>query len=65
MNKDALESAALAVFSFFGFVFLALEIYFQGRGDSHMMTLMCGLCLLCGGVCAGWKLAGRKKGGDK
>lgn len=55
--------AALA--SFFSGVFLVLQIYFWGQGDSHMVTLMCGLCLMCGGISWGWRLAEKRKGGDE
>lgn len=52
-----------ALTSFFSFVFLALQIYFWGQGDDHMVTLMCGLCVMCGGILWGWLLAGKSKQG--
>lgn len=64
MTDDVVDGLVFGFASFFGFVFLALQVYFHCQGDSRMMTLMCGLCLLCGGICAGWKLA-NKKGDDK
>jgi Na+-driven multidrug efflux pump len=57
-------AAVNAITTFFSFVFLVLQIYFWGQGDSHMMTLMCGMCLLCVGLRAGWILAGKRRGGD-
>ena len=51
--------------AFFAFVFLALQIFFWGRGDAHMFTLMFGMCLMCSGILAGWNLASKRKGGDK
>lgn len=63
MKDEIFDSIITAIFSFFAFIFLALQIYFHCQGNSHMMTLMCGLCLMCTGVCAGWSRA-NKKGGD-
>lgn len=64
MKTEPLDTVITALMAFFALAFLALLMYFHGESDSHMVTLMCGLCLLCGGISAGWNLASRM-GGDR
>lgn len=45
-------------------VFVALQQYFASIDDSPMVTLMCGMVMLCGGTTAGWWLFGKRKGGE-
>lgn len=59
-----MDTAIVLLTVFFSSVFLALQMCFWAQGDSHMMTLMCGMCLLCCGIGNGWSRAGKRKGGD-
>lgn len=59
MKNEPLDTILTALMTFFSLVFLALLLYFYSEGDLHMVTLMCGLCLLCGGIGVGWNLANR------
>ena len=61
MKDDATDAIISATATFLSFVFLALLIRLCGQGDSHMATLMCGMCLMCCGTAAGWRLAGRRR----
>lgn len=65
MQSDATETIVTVLMTFLSAVFLALQMFFWGQDDSHMMTLMCGLCLMCCGVAAGWRIAGKRRGGDR
>ncbi len=65
VEESAAELAACVLMAFVAAVFLALQIYFWAEGDPHAATLMCGMCLLCCGVCAGWEFSGKaRRGGD-
>ena len=64
MRGDPQDVAVHLVAGLLAAVFLALQIFFVIRGDAHIATLMCGACLACVGMSAGWSLAGRKRGGD-
>ena len=56
------DAAITVLMTFFSAVFLALQIYFWANGDAHMQTLMCGMCLMCCGATAGWRIAGKRSG---
>ena len=64
VQSDATETIVTVFMTFLSAVFLVLQMFFWGQGDSHMVTLMCGLCLMCCGVAAGWRIAGKRRGGD-
>ncbi len=65
MQSDATETIVTVLMTFLSAVVLALQMSFCGQDDSHMGTLMCGLCRMSCGVAAGWRIAGKRRGGDR
>lgn len=59
-----MDAAITLLSAFLSSVFLALQAYFYAQGDPSMGVLMCGMCLMCCGLCAGWHIAGKRRGGD-
>lgn len=64
MSKEIADFVVTVAGCLLSAVFVALQQYFASIDDLPMMTLMCGMVMLCGGVVAGWWLFGKRKGGE-
>lgn len=64
MGKEIADFVVTVAGCLLSAAFVALQQYFASIDDSPMMTLMCGMVMLCVGVMAGWRLFGKRKGGE-